>query len=77
MKIVIAPNAFKGSLSAREAAEAMARGVHRAVETAQVVLMPTADGGDGLLDVLQQTSDARFRPRDARRGPWLRRLRAH
>jgi UTP--glucose-1-phosphate uridylyltransferase len=62
LKIVIAPNAFKGSLSAREAAEAMARGVHRAVETAQVVLMPTADGGDGLLDVLQQTSDARFVP---------------
>ncbi|NNG11972.1 MAG: glycerate kinase [Halobacteria archaeon] len=53
MKIVIAPNALKGSLSARAAAAAMARGVRRAAPQAKLVLLPVADGGDGLLDVLE------------------------
>lgn len=51
--ILIAPNAFKGSLTAAEAASAMARGVRRARPGAKVVLMPIADGGDGLIDVLR------------------------
>ena len=58
MKIVIAPNALKGSLSARAAAEAMASGVRRATPTAQLVLVPVADGGDGLLEVLQDVLQA-------------------
>ncbi len=53
MKIVIAPNALKGSLSARAAAEAMARGVRRAAPQAKLLLLPVADGGDGLLEVLE------------------------
>lgn len=53
MKIVIAPNALKGSLSARAAAAAMARGVRRAAPQAELVLLPVADGGDGLLEVLE------------------------
>lgn len=51
MKIVLAPNAFKGSLTAREAAQAMADGVLRALPDAAVVQVPVADGGDGLVDV--------------------------
>ena len=51
MKIVIAPNAFKGSLSAADAAEAMAMGAGRACPEAEIVLVPVADGGDGLVDV--------------------------
>lgn len=51
--MLVAPNAFKGSLSAAEAAKAMARGVLRARPGAKVVLMPIADGGDGLIDVLR------------------------
>lgn len=51
MKIVLAPNAFKGSLTAREAAQAMAEGVRRALPDATVVQVPVADGGDGLVDV--------------------------
>ncbi len=52
MKAVVAPNAFKGSLTARQAAEAMAAGVRRAVPDAEVALVPVADGGDGLVAVL-------------------------
>ncbi len=51
MKIVAAPNAFKGCLTAGEAAGAMAAGALRAVAGADVVCVPVADGGDGLVDV--------------------------
>lgn len=51
MKIVCAPNAFKGCLTASEAAGAMAAGVRRAVADAEVLCVPVADGGDGLVDV--------------------------
>ncbi len=52
MKIIVAPNALKGSLSATAAARAMAAGVRLAAPTAEVVQIPVADGGDGLLEVL-------------------------
>jgi glycerate kinase len=52
MRIVIAPNAFKGSLSALEAAEAIAEGVKAAAADAEVLLVPIADGGDGTVDAL-------------------------
>ena len=52
MKIVIAPQSFKGSVSALEAAQAIERGVRRAEPEAEVALVPVADGGDGTLEVL-------------------------
>jgi glycerate 2-kinase len=52
MRIVIAPNAFKGSLSALEAAEAIAEGVRVAAPDAELELVPIADGGDGTVDAL-------------------------
>lgn len=52
MKIVLAPNALKGCLTATEAVEAMARGVARACPAAEIACVPVADGGDGLADVL-------------------------
>ncbi len=51
MKIVAAPNAFKGSLSATAAAMAMAEGITQMLPEAEVVQVPVADGGDGLVDV--------------------------
>jgi glycerate kinase len=51
VKIVVAPNAFKGSLSATEAAMAMAEGITQILPGAEVVQVPVADGGDGLVDV--------------------------
>ena len=52
MKVVIAPQSFKGSISALDAARAMEEGVLRVVPDAETVLVPVADGGDGTLDTL-------------------------
>ena len=53
MKILIATNAFKGTLTARGAALAAARGARKAAPGAGIELLPIADGGDGLLDALR------------------------
>ena len=58
MKIVIASNALKGSLSAFEAAEAMVAGVRKALPNADTTSIPIADGGDGLLEVIKDALDA-------------------
>lgn len=50
MRLVAAPDKFRGTVTAREAAEAMAAGAVAAGWTCDVV--PLADGGEGLLDVL-------------------------
>lgn len=56
MKILIAPNAFKGSLTAMAAAEAIADGVQRVFPHAELVQLPIADGGDGTLDTIMATA---------------------
>ncbi|WJF89026.1 glycerate kinase [Paraburkholderia bonniea] len=50
--IVIAPDSFKGSLSAEEAARAIASGIQRACADAVIRICPMADGGEGTLDAL-------------------------
>jgi glycerate kinase len=50
--VVIAPDSFKGSLSAQDVAQAIAEGVRRALPDAQVRLCPMADGGEGTLDAM-------------------------
>jgi len=62
LKIVIAPNTLKGSLSAHAAAGAMASGVYRVAPQAELVLLPVADGGDGLLEVLEEVLQAERLP---------------
>ena len=52
MRIVVAPNSFKGSLSATQAALAIARGVREVIPDADVVEIPVADGGDGTVEAL-------------------------
>lgn len=47
MRVVVAPDKFKGSLTAAQAAERMAAGVGRAVPGAEVLAIPMADGGEG------------------------------
>lgn len=51
MKIALCPNAFRGSLSALQAAEAIADGLRRSRLDCEPLLMPLADGGNGTLDV--------------------------
>lgn len=50
MRIVVAPDKFKGSVTAREAAAHLAAGIRDASPDADVVELPVADGGEGTLD---------------------------
>lgn len=52
MKILIAPDSFKGSLSAIDVANAMNKGVKNAYPHAETYLLPVADGGEGTLETL-------------------------
>ena len=52
MHVVIAPDKFKGTLSASEAADAMAKGVRNEIRHASIILRPVADGGEGTVDAL-------------------------
>lgn len=63
MNVVIAPDKFKGSLTATEAARAIERGVMRAEPDARCVLCPMADGGEGTVDTFLERGAA---PRTAR-----------
>jgi len=68
MRIVVAPNAFKGSLSAAAAAEAMRAGIELVMPSAEVVLVPIADGGDGTVEALVAAASGSLRRRRVR-GP--------
>lgn len=52
MKVVVACDSFKGSLSSLEAGEAIKNGVLKAVPDAQVQVCPLADGGEGTVEAL-------------------------
>ena len=60
MKIVIAPQAFKGSLSALNVANAVQKGVRRIFPDAQILTCPVADGGDGTLETLVESSGGKI-----------------
>ena len=52
MKIIIAPQAFKGSISGMNAAKAIEAGVKIVLPDSETILLPIADGGDGTLETL-------------------------
>ena len=52
MKILIAPDKFKGSFSAHEVCNALSKGIKKSYPTATIISKPLADGGDGSLEVL-------------------------
>ena len=52
MKVVVAIDSFKGSLSSMEAGQAIAEGVKRVYQHAEVVVQPLADGGEGTVEAL-------------------------
>ncbi|GEN36164.1 MULTISPECIES: glycerate kinase [Aneurinibacillus] len=59
MKIVIAPDSFKGSVSAWEACVAIERGIKTVLPEANTVLVPVADGGEGTMDSLVMATRGR------------------
>ncbi|MGM0603050.1 MAG: glycerate kinase [Bacillota bacterium] len=52
MKVLIAPDSFKGSLTALEAAEAVERGIKNFDQTIETFKVPLADGGEGTMQAL-------------------------
>ncbi len=54
-RILVCPDALKETASARDAADAIAKGVREALPDAEVRCVPLADGGEGTLDVLGST----------------------
>ncbi len=57
MKVVIAPDGFGGTLSAHEAAAAIAAGWRRERPDDELIEIPLSDGGEGLLEVVAQDGD--------------------
>ena len=53
MQILVVPDSFKESLSAKEVADAIARGIHSVDPVVTVKRLPFSDGGEGALDLLQ------------------------
>jgi len=57
LKILVAPDSFKGSLTAMEAAENIKRGIHNFDSEINVDLLPMADGGEGTVQSLVDATD--------------------
>lgn len=53
MKIILAPDKFKGSLSSFEVCNCIREGIHQVDDTVEVIALPMADGGDGFASVMQ------------------------
>jgi glycerate kinase len=54
MKILIAPDKFKGSLSASQVCDAIEAGVLKKYPNAEIIKLPLADGGEGTADILTE-----------------------
>ena len=52
MKIIVATDSFKGSLSSIEAEKAICEGIVKAIPEAEALLVPIADGGEGTVEAL-------------------------
>lgn len=76
MRIVVAPDSFKGSVSAVGVAEAMERGIRRVFPSADVRKMPIADGGEGTVEALVSATGGTVHEIEVT-GPLGERVRAH
>lgn len=56
MRVLIAPDKFKGSLGARDVADCIAAGLRDVLPEATIEILPVADGGEGTADVISQAS---------------------
>lgn len=60
-KIVIAIDSFKGCLTSLEAGKAADEGVHATCPGCKTIVLPVADGGEGMLDVLISATNGKYR----------------
>ena len=75
MRIVVAPDSFKGSASASEVADALARGLSRALPNGEFIKVPMADGGEGTVHALVAATNGRLAEEEVC-GPLGRKVRA-
>jgi len=61
MKIILAPDSFKESLSAVQVCAAMTRGIRAAAPHAEIIAIPLADGGEGTTETLTAAADGEMR----------------
>ncbi|MDR0379429.1 MAG: glycerate kinase [Candidatus Accumulibacter sp.] len=76
MRIVVAPDSYKGSVSALGVARAMERGIRRVFPDAEVRKIPIADGGEGTVEALVAATNGTLRRMEAT-GPLGERVVAH
>jgi len=76
MRIIVAPDSYKGSVSALGVAEAMARGIWTVFPEAEILKVPIADGGEGTVDALVAATGGRLMHAEVR-GPLGEPVRAH
>lgn len=60
MKVVIAIDSFKGSLSSLEVGTAIKKGILKAIPLADVTIIPLADGGEGTIEAFTYHNDAKL-----------------
>ena len=60
MKVVVAIDSLKGSLTSLEAGEAIQKGILRAMPDAEVIVRPLADGGEGTVEALTRGMNGRY-----------------
>ena len=54
MKIIVAPDSYKGCLSAREVAGVIGQSLRESFPDATIVTIPLADGGEGTVEILSE-----------------------
>ena len=60
MNILVAPDSFKGSLTAIQAADAMVQGIRAVMPEAEIAAIPLADGGEGTVEALVTATRGRI-----------------
>ncbi len=60
MKIVLAPDSFKGNLTSLQVATALEKGIRRVVPNAKCIKVPMADGGEGTVQSLVDATGGKF-----------------
>lgn len=61
-KAIIAIDSFKGCLTSNEAAQSVARGIKNIYPDCEVIQLPVADGGEGMLEVIKNATNGEYIP---------------
>ncbi|MDF2877419.1 MAG: glycerate kinase [Clostridia bacterium] len=61
MQIIVAPDSFKGSMSAVEAANSIEKGIKKVFPEAKIIKIPIADGGEGTVEAIVMGSGGSYR----------------